>query len=289
MEFVNTTFTYGTRIAPDPILVRLADLCSAQERLLHKHLARGGKLDQAIKNDTMVRTGLPSRYYNGIMTMLDGKHQAVRELTKLQVTEVKERIKQITKKVYRLEQDAADIAADPKAKRAAKRIGKITLAIHGKKRKAVALGLRLERFKADMDAAVPTLCFGSKKLFRKQFHLSENGYRQHGEWLKDWQKARGSQFMITGSHDEVSGNMTCASSVEADGSISIKLLIPSTLRVDERRYAVFSHIRFGHGHAEVSAAIAAANAARPDIAAYQAQTKRDVAALTAANKGLDVE
>ena len=95
--------------------------------------------------------------------------------------------------------------------------------------------------------------------------------------------------MLPGSHDEVSGNATCTSSVEADGSISIKLLIPSTLRVDERKHAVFSNIRFGYGHAEVAAAIAAANVARPDIAAYQAQTKRDVAALTAANKGLDVE
>ena len=289
MDFVNATFTFGTRISPDPALVGIANLCSTQERLLHKHLAQGGHLDQATKNAVMAKTGLPGRYYNGITTMLEGKHKAVRELTKLQVTEVKERIKQIGKKVLKLRKDAADIAADPKAKHPAKRIGKIELAIHGKKRKAVALGLRLERFQADMAAAVPTLCFGSKNLFRKQFALDENGYRSHDEWLKDWQKARSSQFMIPGSQDETSGNMTCTSTVEFDGTVSIRLLIPEALRVDGRKYAEFRHIRFGYGHGEVVAAIEAATAARPDIQAYQAQTKRNVAALLKANAGLDAD
>ena len=289
MSFVNTTFTFGTRIVPDPALVLLGSLCSEQERVLHKHLAQGGKLDQATKYAVMTETGLPGRFYNGITTMLDGKHKAVRELTKLRVTEVSERIKQINKKIIQLENDAKKLAADPRAKRAAKRIGNIKLAIHGKKRKSYNLNLRLMRLKKEMDASVPTLCFGSKKLFRRQFALSENGYNSHAEWLKEWQRVRGSQFMVPGSHDEVSGNMTCMSSVEEDGSVSLRLLIPETLRVDGRKYAVFNHIRFGYGHAEVVAAINAANAQHPVVAAYQAQTKRDVATLVAENTELDAE
>jgi hypothetical protein len=199
MSFKNSTFTFETRIAPDPALGRIAALCSKQERLLHKHVARGGKLDQATKNAVMAETGLPGRYYNGITTVLDGKHQAVRELSKLQVVEVTERVKQIGNNVERLSDEKAKIATNPLAKNAAKRIGKIERAIHGKKRKSASLVLRLERLRTGLTAPAPTLCFGSKKLFRKQFALKENGYKSHAEWLIDWKRARSSQFLVPGS------------------------------------------------------------------------------------------
>ena len=289
MSFKNSTFTYETRIAPDPILGRIAALCSKQERLLHKHVARGGKLDGAIKRLVIAETGLPGRYYNGISIILDGKHEAVRELTKLQIVEVTERIKQIGKKVERLQADKAKIVADTSAKNAAKRIHKIERAIHGKKRKSAALVLRLARMEAELKAPVPTLCFGSKKLFRKQFALKENGYKDHAEWLTDWRRARSSQFLVPGSHDEPSGNKTCTSFVEADGSVTIRLLVPKALRVDEEKYVTFAGLRFGYGHAEAVAAINAANAARPNIAAFQAETKRQAAELTEAEAEVNSE
>jgi len=282
MSFKNSTFTFETRIAPDLVLGRIAALCSKQERLLHKHIARGGKLDQATKNAVMEETGLPGRYYNGITTILDGKHEAVRELSKLQIVEVTERTKQIGKKVERLQADKAKIVADTSAKNAAKRIHKIERSIHGKKRKSAALVLRLARMEAELKAPVPTLCFGSKKLFRKQFALKENGYKDHAEWLTDWQRARSSQFLVPGSHDEPSGNKTCTSFVEADGSVTIRLLVPKALRVDDQKYVTFAGLRFGYGHAEAVAAINAANAARPNIAAFQAETKRQAAELALA-------
>ena len=282
MSFKNSTFTFETRIAPDLVLGRIAALCSKQERLLHKHIARGGKLDQATKNAVMEETGLPGRYYNGITTILDGKHEAVRELSKLQIVEVTERTKQIGKKVERLQADKAKIVADTSAKNAAKRIHKIERSIHGKKRKSAALVLRLARMEAELKAPVPTLCFGSKKLFRNQFALKENGYKDHAEWLTDWRRARSSQFLVPGSHDEPSGNKTCTSFVEADGSVTIRLLVPKALRVDEQKYMTFAGLRFGYGHAEAVAAINAANAARPNIAAFQAETKRQAAELALA-------
>ena len=282
MSFKNSTFTFETRIAPDLVLGRIAALCSKQERLLHKHIARGGKLDQATKNAVMAETGLPGRYYNGITTILDGKHEAVRELTKLQIVEVTERIKQIGKKVERLQADKAKIVADTSAKNAAKRIHKIERSIHGKKRKSASLVLRLAHMEAELKAPVPTLCFGSKKLFRNQFALKENGYKDHADWLTDWRRARSSQFLVPGSHDEPSGNKTCTSFVEADGSVTIRLLVPKALRVDEQKYVTFAGLRFGYGHAEAVAAINAANAARPNIAAFQAETKRQAAELALA-------
>ena len=291
MSSVSPTFTYSTRIAPDPVLVEIARLCGTTERQLHHHLARGGSLDQATKNRVMAETGLPGRYYNGITTTLQGKHDAVIEQRKLQIPELEERIKQTGKKIKALKEDAAKLAADPDAKNAAKRILKLLRAIHGKKRMLVNLGFRLARFKDEMDATVPSLCFGTKRLFRKQFALAENGYASHAEWKSDWQAARSSQFMLKGSQDEISGNKTCLATVEADGSISLRLLVPEKLRVGGEKYLRLTGLRFGYGHAEIVSAIKAANAAKVGVAAFQRQTKLKVKEMLAemleANPDLD--
>jgi IS605 OrfB family transposase len=40
-----------------------------------------------------------------------------------------------------------------------------------------------EKVKAEGDS----ICFGTRDLFRKQFFLEENGYKDHAAWLQDWQ------------------------------------------------------------------------------------------------------
>ena len=155
MPFVSPTFSYGTRVAPDPVLVDIARACGEVERKLHHHMARGGALDQATKNRVMRETGLPGRYYNGITVTLNGRHAAVNEQRKLQIVELTERVKRVGKKIATIKADAVLIAADPKAKNAAKRIQKLALSVHGKSRKLVVLQFRLDRFKKELDAAVP--------------------------------------------------------------------------------------------------------------------------------------
>jgi hypothetical protein len=66
-----------------------------------------------------------------------------------------------------------------------------------------------EAMKAEMDSGVPHICFGGKGLFCKQFRLKENGYRDHADWLKDWEEARGKAFYLAGRARERSGNNAC--------------------------------------------------------------------------------
>ena len=51
------------------------------------------------------------------------------------------------------------------------------------------------------------ICFGSKKLFNAQYHLEENGYRHHDEWLADWKKKRGGRFYCVGKSTNGGGTM----------------------------------------------------------------------------------
>ena len=74
--------------------------------------------------------------------------------------------------------------------------------VHQKRRRLANLESRLAGLEADVAAGRVRLCFGSKRLWRKQHHLEQNGYASHEEWLQDWQDARSDEFFVLGSRDE---------------------------------------------------------------------------------------
>lgn len=55
----------------------------------------------------------------------------------------------------------------------------------------------------------PSICFGSKKLFKQQHYLKENGLDNHEAWRKVWREERNSSFFLIGSKDESFGNQSC--------------------------------------------------------------------------------
>lgn len=119
----------------------------------------------------------------------------------------------------------------------------------------------------------PPLCFGSRTLLLKQFGLDPPDAAAHALWLERWRRARDGQFLLVGSQDEVCGNKTCKATVEGDGSVSLRLLVPGPLREGGDDHLEIKGLRFGHGHADIVAAIGSANGRRAGIAEYQAETK----------------
>ena len=56
--------------------------------------------------------------------------------------------------------------------------------VHHKRRRLANLRFRLAGLEADVAAGRVRLCFGSKRLWRKQYELQANGYGSHEEWLE---------------------------------------------------------------------------------------------------------
>ena len=81
--------------------------------------------------------------------------------------------------------------------------------VHQKRRRPTNLRLRLVALQDDADAGRVRLCFGSKKLWRRQHDLEQNGYASHEEWLSDWREARSDEFFVLGSRDETAGRCHC--------------------------------------------------------------------------------
>ena len=66
------------------------------------------------------------------------------------------------------------------------------------------------------------LCFGSKRLWRKQRNLEANGCASHQEWLRDWREARNDGFFVLGSRDERAGCQLCVAAVADDGTLTLR-------------------------------------------------------------------
>ena len=99
------------------------------------------------------------------------------------------------------------------------------------------------------------LCFGPKRLWRKQHHLEQNGYHSHEEWLRDWQDARSNEFFVVGSRDETAGCQLCVTTVADDGTLTLRLRMPDCLANQHGKYLVIEGVRFAYGHEQVLAAL----------------------------------
>ena len=91
----------------------------------------------------------------------------------------------------------------------------------GKRRRLANLKFRLAGLEADIAAGRVRLCFGSKKLWRKQHHLEQNGYASHEEWQQDWRDVRSNEFFVLGSRDETAGCQLCVATVNDDGTLTL--------------------------------------------------------------------
>ena len=109
------------------------------------------------------------------------------------------------------------------------------------------------------------LCFGPKRLWRKQHHLEQNGYHSHEEWLRDWQDARSNEFFVVGSRDETAGCQLCVATVADDGTLTLRLRMPDCLANQHGKYLVIEGVRFAYGHEQVLAALAS----NAEYAAYR--------------------
>ena len=128
--------------------------------------------------------------------------------------------------------------------------------MHQKRRRLANLKSRLAgRWKRTAAAGRVRLCFGSKRLWRKQHHLEANGYASHEEWLRDWRDARNGEFFVLGSRDETAGCQLCVAAIADDGTLNLRLRLPDCLAGEHGKYLVIQGVRFAHGHPQVLAAL----------------------------------
>ncbi|MEO5969842.1 MAG: IS200/IS605 family accessory protein TnpB-related protein [Bdellovibrionia bacterium] len=182
--------TAKTRIKDESafsILDEMAVEYSSIKRRLFAEITKGKKNRAERKREFIAQFQITARQFNSMWCEVNGSISSVNELKKLNIKNFENKIKSLKKKL-----------SDTKSK----------FKSHHWKRKLAAFQARLKKLKASLKDT-PSICFGGKKLFRKQFNLKENGYKNHEDWKKDWNTARNSQFFLIGSKDESFGNQSC--------------------------------------------------------------------------------
>jgi IS605 OrfB family transposase len=229
--------TFETRIltdeSSDHILFLYAKLFAKVERHLFK--AKMSNIDSnECKRQFLKQFGMTSRQYNACRSQLLGKIESIKERRKLQISELEEKTKGLESNIKKI---------------------KNPLTIHQKKRRLSSLKGKLANLKRDEAQNTIRLCFGSKKLFRAQFALKENGFSSHAEWKKAFEKQRSSQFFVLGSKDETSGNQSCVSLIEEDKTMTLRLRLPDAFAPQYGTYLVIPRVKFAYGHSEIVEAL----------------------------------
>ena len=220
----------------DAALAAYGELYSRVERKLYAVVA-AGRSATALKRTYLARYGIPVRMFNAVRVSLEGKVASVREQQKL-------RVNGLGRQIARAEREIAKTGERGRLDQ-----------VHQKRRRLANLRCRLAALAADIDAGGVRLCFGSKRLWRKQHHLEANGYGSHEEWLRDWRDTRGDEFFVLGSRDESAGCQLCMATVADDGTLTLRLRMPDSLASQHGKHLVIEGVRFAYGQDQVLAAI----------------------------------
>ena len=224
------------RGAGDAALAAYAELYGRVERRLFSDVA-AGRSATSLKSEYLRGYGIPARMFNGVRVSLEGKAASVREVMKLRADDLERRIRRAERQIAA----AADRGQSGQ--------------VHQKRRRLGNLKMRLAALEADIAADRVRICFGSKRLWRKQHHLEANGYGSHQEWLRDWRDARSDEFFVLGSRDETAGCQLCAASLADDGTLTLRLRLPDCLAGQHGKYLVIQGVRFAYGQEQVLAAL----------------------------------
>ena len=230
-EYVGTDRETG-----DAALSAYGELYGRVQRKLFAKVA-AGQSTASLKSEYLQWYGIPARMFNSVRVSLEGKVASVKEQQKLRLDALQRRIARAERRIS----DAAERGRHDQ--------------VHQKKRRLANLRHRLAVLEADVPEERVRLCFGSKKLWRKQHHLEDNGYASHAEWLADWREARSDEFFVLGSRDETAGCQLCVAAVADDGSLTLRLRLPDCLAAQHGKYLTIRGVHFNHGHEQVLAAL----------------------------------
>ncbi len=223
-----------------PVLDAVGELYGRALRSLFVDLyVRGGDLN-SLKREYLRQFGLTARQFNSIVVELRGRVEAVKAAAERRVKSLGLRIKAAEEKIAVLERT---IAGAGRKKR------------HHKRRRLGILKDRLALAEKEAERPIPGICFGGRRLFRRQFHLKENGYLSHEEWLKDWRDARSNRFFCVGSRGETGGNQTATLFSNPDGSFDLRLRIPPALEEKFGKYLWLRGLRFPYGQEVIHRAL----------------------------------
>ena len=240
-----------------------AQLFSRLERVAIATRSKGQKVD---KNAFLKEHGITGRQFNALNRSVDGKIESQQSNLENYIADCRTKIAQQKQKIERKKARLKEAGTPALFARLCDQIRQ-----HWKKLQThTSKKLSFERQLKDKQTSI---CMGSRRLFKQQFNLEENGLADHAEWLHLWRRERSSQFFVVGSKDETSGCQGCVIIPQADGLYSLKIRLPDALHDVYGEYCYLTDVAFGHDQHWLDEAIASNRMRKTAQAEYNALAK----------------
>jgi IS605 OrfB family transposase len=222
------------------------------ERTSFAAINKGRHVDVTFENTLQQDFGLSSQDIRNAITKAEGNYKSQKELivnyiaqTKASISSTKDAIKKFELKIKNLEEQSL------KKPDRLKGIPKLQFKIHQKKRKQAKKESELLQLEKIQASGTFSVTFGSKKLFKSQFNLKENGYASHEEWLEAWREQRSNHIFYIGSNRFASGNLLCR--LTTDGQLTIT--VPPSLQQEFGSHVTCTGVFFRYAQDYVNAAL----------------------------------
>ena len=205
-------------------LSELLALYGAEKRYALHHMEKG-KSDSKLNTEMQKRFHVSKRSANSAIRDVKGCVESVKELReynskqlKLKISSVEKKIRGFEKAVDKMKPLAKDNRLNGE-KLAQYRNAKQNLFQQQQKLNRLRQKLAVLEKRTDTD-----ICFGTKKMFRQQLNLEENGLRSHEEWQERFRGKRDSCAEFLGSADEPCGNQNCQLSHDGEaGTYTLRI------------------------------------------------------------------
>ena len=169
------------------------------------------------KNKSSYNTYLQNKFYiskrmaNSIIADVVGTYNAMLELKKHELSQLNGKIDGSYKKLekYNLKLERFKNSDINKLSKQDRRTYKrLRFTVWKRLRRINRLKQKRDVLERNIQSGKVSVCFGTKKLFKAQWFLEENGFASHEEWLKTFRQNRDKNILFLGSKDETACNQT---------------------------------------------------------------------------------
>lgn len=152
---------------------------------------------------------ISKRMANSVVTDVVGTYNAMLELKKYELSQLDGKIDGSHKKLeehnLRLER-FKNVDINKLSKQDRRTYKRLRFAVWQRLSRINRLKQKRDVLERNIQSGKVSACFGTKKLFKAQWFLEENGFASHEEWLKTFRQNRDKNILFLGAKDEKSCN-----------------------------------------------------------------------------------
>ena len=188
-------------------LPKLLELYGKEKRYA---LRRLDKPDSKLNTEMQQQFHVSKRSANSAIRDVRASIKSIKELKEYNISQLEGKISAVKSKINDLKASVNGLKPKAKLNKLSEKqlsdYRKAKQNLYQQEQKLNRLVQRLEQIKQASDTDI---CFGSKKLFRQQYHLEENNLPDHKAWQDRFRTKRDSYAEFLGCAEEPCGNQNC--------------------------------------------------------------------------------